>query len=203
MTVPKRTIIGFLAGAIVSTALFGVAACGSTSNATQTDSNAMNTQLQQYQLNGQNVPFFLWAQYRQTAIDVETAQANGVATTSFFFQYGSATPIKSCPSIGFPMASTTELTNPLQGDSSGGSTGNIAIGQMDPNGTFPGNSTGTYVVCVTHGQKEITYWEGDVETEGGAAHFDTATHTIIPDGSPNVVSHDRPQNLKTLPTPHN
>lgn len=206
MKFTRPTIVAFLAGAITVAIAGGLAACSSSSDATAVDSNAMNRQLQQYQLNGQNVPYFLWSQYRQTGIDVETAQANGVATTTFFFQYGAVAPIKSCPSIGFPMASTSELTNPLQGDSSGGSTGNITIGQMDPNGMFTGQSSGTYVVCVTGAkQKEIVYWEGDVETEGGAAHWDATTHSIVLDGPASVVSHDKPQDkdLKRLPTSGN
>src|SRR5579859_7110640 len=85
-----------------------------------------------------------WSQLRQNLIEIETAQADTTQTTSFFFNLGVANPVQTCPSIGFPIASTSEITNPEQIVGSGGSN---AIPQIDPNGIYAGHSTGTYVIC--------------------------------------------------------
>lgn len=179
----KRNVVyGLMAFAIVIT----LAACGSSSSVNN-DQKISNNQLNQYQRT-QPVPFFDWSQYRQTAIDIETAQAQGVTTTTFFYNMGSNVPIKSCPSIGFPIASTAQLTNPEQAVS-GPNNGAVTVAQLEPNGVYTGTSSGTYVVCVTPaGAKEITYWEGWVETEGGPAHYDTSSHQIVLDGPATVTT---------------
>lgn len=175
---------------------FALGACDSgtdSSTATQNDQAVTNSQLLRYQKN-QPVPAFDWSQYRQTIIDVEQAQVHGTATTSFFFNLGTPNPIKSCPSIGFPVATTAQLTNPdqvelHQGNYNGG---NVVISQQEPNGVYTGDSSGTYVVCVSKsGQKYVTYWEGDVQTEGGAAHWDRSQGQIVLDGEPTVKAKSR------------
>jgi len=172
-----------LALLVVPVAMVALAGCQQSS--LQNDQQATNSQLDRYQKN-QPIPQFDWSQYRQTLIDVEAAQANGVATTTFFYNLGSTTPIKSCPSIGFPVASTAQLTNPDQPVVGGNG---AVVSQMDPAGVYTGQSSGTYVVCVTpSGAKAIDYWEGDVETEGGSAHWDATTQQIVLDGAPTVKS---------------
>jgi hypothetical protein len=104
---------------------------------------------------------------------------------------GTNNPIKSCPSIGFPVASTAQLTNPEQlvGGSHNSNTIEGVIAQQEPNGVYTGDSSGTYVICVApNGVRYITYWEGDVQTEGGPAHWDKAQGMIVMDGAPTVVS---------------
>lgn len=92
-----------------------LSACGSTDapTAVQKDQDTSSTILSKF-LKSQPVPIFDWSQIRQTLIDVETAQAHSIATTSFFFNQGVQEPYFVCPSIGFPVASTTQLTNPQQ-----------------------------------------------------------------------------------------
>ncbi len=178
-------------GAILGGTLLVLAACtGSGNDSINADQATTNKQLDRYQAN-QPVPAFDWSQYRQTIIDVENAQVHGVATTTFFFNMGVRQPIKVCPSIGFPVASTAQLTNPDQVVARGYNGGTIdgVVGQQEPNGVYTGASTGTYVVCVApSGVKYVTYWEGDVHTEGGPAHWDDAKGQIILDGTPTVVS---------------
>lgn len=162
------------------------AGCG-VSNATTLDKQLSNTALDRYQAN-QPIPQSDYSQYRQTAIDVENAQIHGVATTTFFYNQGNPNPIKSCPSVGFPVSSTSQLTNPQQITSDGRAHYGV-IGQLEPNGTYTGDSAGTYVVCVDpKGLKYISYWEGFVETEGGPAHWDNNLHQIVLDGEPTVVT---------------
>ena len=90
--------------------IFALSSCSESAN--YNDAKSTNDQQITYQ-NNQPVPKFDWSQYRQTVIDVETAEVNGVVTTTFMMNFG-ADPISSCPSIGFPVASTAQLTNPEQ-----------------------------------------------------------------------------------------
>jgi hypothetical protein len=122
---------------------------------------------------------FQWSQLRQTLISIETAQADNTQTTTFFFNQGVQDPISSCPSIGFPVASTTELTNPLQNDGQGGQGAGAVIGQVDPTGVYSGSSTGTYVVCISaNGGNYVQYWEGFVDNVTGPAVWNTTTHQV-------------------------
>ena len=187
----KRTLLVTVAcGSLV----FTMAACqldntSSNQQAAQTDSANNATQLQRYQAN-QPQPQYDWSQIRQTLIDVEAAQVHSVATTTFFFNQGVQTPIRSCPSIGFPVASTTELSAPDQAIPDPHATaGSVVVGQSENTGVFPGASSGTYTVCVTaKGLKEIVYWEGFVHTEGGSAHWDSKTGQIALDGDPTATT---------------
>jgi len=141
------------------------------------DQRNTNSQLDRYQKN-QPIPAADWSQYRQTLIDVELAQIHGVATTSFFFNLGTDNPIKTCPSIGYPVPTTAQLTNPDQVVAAP-NTQAATIGQAEPNGAYNGPSSGTYVVCVTpSGTRYISYWEGDVQTEGGGARWNRVTGMI-------------------------
>lgn len=178
---PRIAAAALVVGTVVS-----LAACGSDGGQTSgnaADKSASNAQLKAYQVS-QPIPRANWSQFRQTLIDVENAEIHGVATTTFFYNMGSNVPVKSCPSIGFPVSSTSQLTNPqvteIHDGQYGG--GNTTVSQLEPNGAYTGDSTGTYVVCVLpNGTKQIDYWEGFVETEGGSAHLEGGV--IVSDGS--------------------
>lgn len=173
-----------LAAVILGVATVGLALAGCTNQSVNNDQQSTNDQLLKYQ-KVQPVPQFDYSQYRQTVINVETAEVNGVATTTFMFNQGSTVPIMSCPSLGYPIASTAQLTNPLQVITSGGG----VVEQQEPNGVYTGSSTGTYVVCVqSSGKTSIDYWEGFVYTVGGPAHWDSAKQQVVADGAPTVSS---------------
>lgn len=171
-----------IAAVVVATAI-GVAACSinSTPSSTQREQAASAATLNQLE-QSQPTPQFKWSQYREILIDIETAQANSTQTTTFFFNMGVTAPISSCPSIGFPLASTTELTNPSQAVwNSGGTNGNagVAIGQIDPNGVYSGDSTGSYILCVApNGSTYVQYWEGFVQTISGPAVWNSQTNSV-------------------------
>lgn len=186
---PRIIAFAFLA------AVLTLAGCGSSTPTAGVikDQRTTNGNLQGYEAN-QPTPYCgqsCWSQYRQTVIDVEQAEIHGVATTTFFYNQGSAKPIKSCSSIGFPVAATAQLTNPEQvvGIWSGSQYGTGTVGQQEPNGVYTGPTDGTYVVCVgAGGVKRIDYWEGHVETEGGSAHIGTDGQTIVDEGQTTVAS---------------
>jgi hypothetical protein len=148
----KTTVI--VAAAIAGTLLLTASSCGN--SGIYADEEATERQLQQYQ-------------------DVQPIP-------SFFFNIGVQNPIKMCPSIGYPVATTTQLTSPTQYVGSSGA----VVDQMEPTGVYTGDSSGTYVVCVVGGVAVPTYWEGLIQTEGGPAYWDREIGMIINDGTPTV-----------------
>ncbi len=148
------------------------------------DRNVSTQILNNYQKN-QPAPVRPWSQLRQNLIEIETAQADTTQTTTFFFNLGSPAPIQSCPSIGFSIASTSEITNPEQ---IVGENGVNAIPQIDPNGIYAGQSTGTYVICIdAQGRAYADYWEGFVQTVTGPAKWNTQTNSVELIGPPSFA----------------
>ena len=142
----------------------------------------------------QPIPVFAFSQKRQNLIEIEKAEAEGVQTTSFLCPglgcTKAAPPMEVCPSIGAPIPTTEELTNPEQPlrDNSeplnnGG--GNVTVGEMDPTGTYKGASEGTYVMCIGKGGSVIpSYWEGHVEVEFAPAVWNEEKGQIEDVGPP-------------------
>lgn len=101
-------------------------------------------------------------------------------TTSFFFLEGIGI-IDSCPSIGFPIPTTSNLSNPTQRVNEHDS----VINQAEATGIYTGDSSGTYVICVDpNGKPYANYWEGYVKAVTGVAHYDAAKGSIVLDGAP-------------------
>jgi predicted small secreted protein len=176
----RRAVIGL---AVVVTVMM-LAACNDSSGASTGDTlehaqqKSATTQLVQ----NQPLPQIVRSQMRQNLIEIELAQATGVATTTFEFNQGVIDPIDSCPSIGVPIANTTSLSNPLQTEIHDGqyNGGNTTIGQMDPNGVYsPASSSGTYIMCIgADGVPYVDYWEGFVKAVFAPAKWDYVHHKI-------------------------
>lgn len=152
-----------------------IAGCGDEPSSVNNDQRSTDTQLQRYQ-KSQPVPAFDWSQVRQNLIEIQSAQVNTTQTTTFFFVRGGqfAKPISECPSIGYPIPSTYQLTNPLQAVRLHDST--TTIGQAEATGVYTGESSATYVMCVNaQGKAHAVYWEGDVLTFTGPATWNEAT----------------------------
>lgn len=116
----------------------------------------------------QPTPIYDYSQLRQNLIEIQDAQANATQTTSFFFLEGIGL-IGSCPSIGFPVASTTQLTNPEAKYSKK----DFTITQGEPTGVYTAESTGTYTICVDdNGKPYANYFEGYVQTVTGPAKYE-------------------------------
>jgi hypothetical protein len=167
----------------ITVATIGLAACES--NSGNKEEQKQQAAIQTGMVNKQPIPNFDFSQLRATLIAIENAQAHGVATTSFFYNQGVKAPVFSCPSIGFPIPTTAQLSNPWQIQWGSNSSG--VVGQMEPTGVYNGDSSGTYVECVSpSGKQYAKYWEGYVSTIGGAAHFDGNQEVL--DGEPTVVT---------------
>lgn len=179
-----------LAGLIGLSILLGASSCsGDSPKAVTISDQQQGASQQQIYRTNQPIPKWDWSQYLQTLIDMEGAQVHGVATTTFFFNAGVRQPIEVCPSIGFQVPSTSQLTNPWQLVGNGGHDsyyGVGVIGQQDPNGAFTGNSTGSYVVCLANGHKWYEDAEENAHVVGGPAHWDDKLG-IVKDGAPTVA----------------
>lgn len=166
--------------------ILGLSACAPEGSA----ANEKEQEVAQQQLEGflrsQPVPVFTWSQLRQNLIEIETAQANTTATTTFFFNQGVVDPIAVCSSIGFPIPSTYQLSNPEQVERhSGDGGGNISFPQLEANGVYTGDTTGTYAICVDgNGKAYADYWEGFVKTVTGPATWDYDKHQVVLTGAP-------------------
>lgn len=181
------------AAAITGTALLmlGAAACGPGANASgQALENQDSQNVEKTFLLNEPPPHFTYSAIRATAISIEAIQALNEQTTSFGFNMGEKNPVWSCPSLGEPVASTTEITNPQQVATTtvpyqGGAA--VPIGNMDPNGVYTGDSAGTYVLCVNAtGTPYAQYWEGFVDTVSGPATWDAKTGQIVVTGQPTM-----------------
>lgn len=166
---------------IVGIAIAGLMFAGCNKNtANNADRKIAQKQLEGFQKN-QPVPIFDWSQLRQNLIEVETSQARTTQTTSFFFNQGVVDPVHSCPSIGFPIPATYQLTNPqakvVNHD--------LTLPQIEANGVYTDVTTGTYVICIdAQGKGYAFYWEGFVGTAAGPAKWDTVTHSMQLVGPP-------------------
>jgi hypothetical protein len=179
------------AAAIVGVLLLavGITACTSShhhANATRTDQNKSNDILAHFQT-VQPAPQFDWSQIRQTLIDAETAQAQTTQTTTFFFNLGVADPLGWCPSIGYPVAGTSQITSPDK-ENDHGSYGQSVTAQIDPNGIFSGNTTATYVICVgENGKRYLHHVEEIAHAVGGPATWDYTHHRFQITGDPTFI----------------
>jgi len=201
-----RRNAALLAGsaAIAVTALCTASACQNNQPAGQAQENTAQQADQAALEAAQPIPHYNYSQIRQTLIDAETMAANGTQTTSFFFQQGAPDPVYSCPSLGMPVPNTSSLSNPNQVvPDPNSSSGSEVIGQQDPDGIYqPAASDGTYVICLNaDGAKYLDYWEGNVLTVGGAAEWNTGTHTLKVTGAPSAAVHTSPQGSGAAPTP--
>jgi hypothetical protein len=96
----------------------------------------------------QQVPTFDYSQERATLIDVLTMRAEGTHGTAYATTMNGEL-IWWCPTVGSPVPSTYQLTNPDQivtpGKSERG-TSTVALGE--PTGVYTGDSAATWTVCL-------------------------------------------------------
>jgi hypothetical protein len=177
----KKLAKSLVAVILVCLAGLGLAGCDTSQNAANNaDRKTAARQLAGYQRN-QPVPTFTWSQLRQNLIEIETAQAQTTQTTSFFFNQGVQDPVTSCPSIGFPIPSTYQLTNP----ESKVAQHDLTLPQIEANGVYTGDTTGTFVICVdAKGMPYANYWEGFVNTVTGPAKWNPESHQVELIGPP-------------------
>ena len=162
----KKIILGILGILLV----IGLVGCTEgKDDATKKDQKATARMADDYSKT-QPIPQARYSQKRQNLIEIQKAQQEATVTTTFFFLEGVG-PVSQCSSIGYPIATTDQLTNPLQMRNSYQSPYTIA--QMEATGVFTGDSSGTYVICVDDtGSAYAQYWEGYVMAVTGQAKWE-------------------------------
>ncbi len=177
------------------------AACSTDSGTTtpppapQSDINTSNNIEQQF-LKDQPIPNFNGhSDIRAELTQIEAIQALGEQTTTFMFNQGVRNPVAYCPSEGLPVPASAELSNPstIFDDQNVGGGYNLNGGQsdvipnMDPNGIYPGVTTGTYALCTDQaGGTYAFYWEGFDGAVSAPAVWNNATGQIQVTGAPKM-----------------
>jgi hypothetical protein len=162
------------------TALVGGLLLTGCSSANSSDAANTDTQLSKYQNGGQGIPQYDHSGSRDTMLKVLDAKVKGTPAVAYFFARGGSfnNPIFTCNGKGYGLPATTQLTNPWQVAGTSG----VAIGMMEPDGTYTGQSDGTFFRCVdTTGTERIPLSEVDGFFLPGASHWDFDKHTIVMD----------------------
>lgn len=148
-----------VAAVAVSALVFAVSCDGPSGNAAET--NQVTSQQDIYTHN-QPVPTYQYSAERDALIQLYGSRNKGNINTWSVWVSNNGVPIGMCASKGFPIPYTTELTNPQQVDRNGNYTGGAAstVGQMDPNGLYPGTSMATWIMCLNpDGSLQPVYME--------------------------------------------
>jgi hypothetical protein len=128
---------------IIAFILFSADSCDTTPQ-TSSESSQVNGQQQTYAKN-QPLPQYDYSPERDELIQIYNARMKVVNTWTVIFAMGK--PVFVCPSKGYPIPYTTQLTNPSQVQYSGTSAA-ITIPQAEPNGLYTGQSSATWVLCI-------------------------------------------------------
>jgi hypothetical protein len=137
--------------------------------ATVHEQEQQNLQMEQF-LRNQPIPSFDWSLERHMLIQIYAARQRATNTYTYVQSEYTGKVLWSCPSIGFPLPYSTQLTNPQQvvwkeGYTRGEFAG-VTLGQQEPNGLFPPpTASGTWVPCVNDtGKITPVYEERNVST---------------------------------------
>jgi hypothetical protein len=206
MRISRKVLIPVLFLAVIGAS---VAACDtSTSQSAQQEQAATNSQMDQY-LKVQPIPYFDSSAMRQTLIEILKAQVTPTNTWSVEVALD-GTALFMCPSIGYPIPATDELTNPQQvvnvntGKVNGANQWESGVvSQADPNGVYGGDTAGTYILCVApDGKYTPVYAEPNVTVFPFPVTIDPVTHRIVvdPNGA-STISVDLNGKGKQVPTP--
>jgi len=165
----RRLIVCLLAAAVA------VTACTSDSkprqDAREREQNATGRAMNRM-TQSQQVPEFDFSQERQTLIDVLTVRAEGTHGTAVAVALD-GTLLWWCPTVGAPVPSTYQLTNPDQVAGRGGRNhyeGQV-IAQAEPTGVYSAESAATWIVCVAdNGTSFGMYDEANIRWTSGVVN---------------------------------
>lgn len=133
-----------------------------TTTAVETEQRGQNLQMEQF-LRNQPVPSFDWSLERHLMIQIYIARQKATNTFSYVQSDYTGKVLWSCPSIGFPIPYSTQLTNPQQlavRYLAGSRYVDGVVAQQEPNGLFtPATSEATWVPCVDEKGKITPVYE--------------------------------------------
>jgi len=144
-----------------------VAGCGTQS--VTADRELVDRQQQIYQ-DVQPVPLYDYSQDRATFLQIYNAK-NEARQTWAVITAIDGTVLWTCPSYGFPIPATTQVTNPQQYIPSNGA----VVEQAEPNGLYTGETNATYVLCIRpngdvvpiYAEHEVMLFPFEVRIENG------------------------------------
>jgi hypothetical protein len=110
------------------------------SSQTSTESSQVNSQQTTY-ANNQPLHKYDYSPERDELQQIYDARMKVVNTWTVIYSMGK--PVFICPSKGYPIPYTTQLTNPESWVRTG-----IAIPQSEPNGLYTGTTNATWVLCI-------------------------------------------------------
>ncbi|CAN5133039.1 hypothetical protein BH09PAT2_BH09PAT2_04680 [soil metagenome] len=123
-----------------------------------------NKQLEIYSTN-QPVPQYDRSVERAVLLNIIDARVRKSLMYTYFWAPMAPRPVWSCPTFGFPIPATSQLTNPDQvvRDASG-ALRDMTVPQMEPSGIYaPPSTEATYSACMlTNGNASPMYWESPV-----------------------------------------
>jgi hypothetical protein len=154
-TIKKLAIGGLLLGFVVL-----LAGCDSEANR---DERGKVNQQQRIYVQNQPAPMFDWSLERHIMIQLYKARNEAVVTYSYVRNWQGEI-VFNCKSIGFPLPSNSQLTNP-EALAVDGYRDSATLPQAEPNGLYSSPSTsGTFVFCLnSDGTISPSYFEADVE----------------------------------------
>jgi hypothetical protein len=176
----RKAITLALAGAALAMSLAACDSSGTTGgNAAESAQQQQDTTAIEFAV---PLPEFPSSTLRQELVLIEATEALGIRSTTFAITT-TGDLMWSCPSIGLPVPVTDELSNPSQvvNDQYSYQSDGAVVGQMDPDGVYKGDSTGTYVVCLdSNGNPYIRYAEEFADAATASAHWSaTAPHIVV------------------------
>ncbi len=150
----KKYMLLTLAGLVL-------AGCGDASIAREQDATEKQ---QDVYTKTQPAPFFDWGFERHLMVKLYEARNKAVSTYSYLQSPYTGKIMSECPSLGYPIPATTQLTSPQKAIYY--SSGRIVLPQPEPNGLYsPPSTSATWVMCVgPDGNVEPVYWESNVQT---------------------------------------
>jgi hypothetical protein len=96
------------------------------------------------------VPTYQYSSERAALIQILNQRTSGTLNTWTVWYSNSGVPLGMCASKGYPIPYSTELTNPQQATYTSGGSGITSVAQMDPQGTYPSQSTlATWILCLS------------------------------------------------------
>lgn len=106
-------------------------------------------------------PAFDWSMERHIMVELYKTRNKASATYSYVVSPYTGKILTWCPSLGYPIPATTQLTNPSKRVYQG-----ATLPQAEPNGLYtPSETHATWVMCLNpDGKVEPAYWEMDVLT---------------------------------------
>ena len=187
MRLEKKTTILLLVGTLACGLLLTACDTGTTSTNYNSQDSATVGDQQSIYTQYQPVPIFDYSLDRDILIQLYGLKNQAKSTYSYITS-STGKLLFTCPSIGFPIAADTQLTNSSVAEwNTAGSTGiaGVTVAQPEPNGIFPGSNGngGTYIICDVKGEKSPVYSEPLVLSFPFPVGVDPTTGMLVPTGA--------------------